>query len=152
MTVSNNVNNDPNPCATRSLSRLAEELRRLPAIGPRVAQRIAYHLAQAHVAEARSLAEAIVAVQDLILFCDQCRNLTDASPCATCASPQRNRDQICVVEESRDLTALERTRDYRGLYHVLHGVLSPINGVGPEDIHLPQLFERVQDATSPLKS
>ena len=120
MIVSNNANNDPDPGANRSLSRLAEELRRLPGIGPRVAQRIAYHLAQAHVAEARALSEAILAVQDCILFCDQCRNLTDASPCAICASPQRNRDQICVVEESRDLTALERTRAYRGLYHVLH--------------------------------
>ena len=92
-----------------------------------------------------------MAVKDLILFCDECRNLTDASPCAICANPQRNRDQICVVEESRDLVALERTRVYRGMYHVLHGALSPLNGVGPEDIHLPQLFARLQGQDNPLQ-
>ena len=142
---------DPSPGTTRSLSQLIEELHRLPGIGPKGAQRIAYYIAHAPAAEARSLADAIVAVKDSILFCDECRNLTDASPCAICSNPQRNREQICVVEESRDLVALERTRAYRGLYHVLHGVLSPLNGVGPEDIHLPQLFARLQGAASPLQ-
>ena len=142
---------DPTPGTTRSLGQLIDRLHQLPGIGPKSAQRIAYHIAHIPDDEARALADAIVAVKDLILFCDECRNLTDASPCAICANPQRNRDQICVVEESRDLVALERTRVYRGMYHVLHGVLSPLNGIGPEDIHLPQLFARLQDQDSPLQ-
>ncbi len=142
---------DSLPGTTRSLAQLTEELRRLPGVGPKSAQRIAYYIAQMPAEEARSLSDAIIAVKDLILFCDECRNLTDASPCDICANPQRNRDQICVVEESRDLVALERTRAYRGLYHVLHGVLSPLNGVGPEDIHLPQLLARLDGAADPLQ-
>ena len=142
---------DSIPGTTRSLAHLTEELRRLPGVGPKSAQRIAYYIAQMPTEEARALADAIIAVKDLILFCDECRNLTDASPCEICANPQRNRDQICVVEESRDLVALERTRAYRGLYHVLHGVLSPLNGVGPEDIHLPQLLARLDGASDPLQ-
>ncbi len=142
---------DPTPGTTRSLGQLIDRLHQLPGIGPKSAQRIAYYIAHVPDDEARALADAIVAVKDMILFCDECRNLTDASPCAICANPQRNRDQICVVEESRDLVALERTRVYRGMYHVLHGTLSPLNGVGPEDIHLPQLFARLQDQDSPLQ-
>lgn len=142
---------DATPGTTRSLAQLTEELRRLPGVGPKSAQRIAYYIAQMPTEEARSLSDAIIAVKDLILFCDECRNLTDASPCDICANPQRNREQICVVEESRDLVALERTRAYRGLYHVLHGVLSPLNGVGPEDIHLPQLLARLDGADDPLQ-
>lgn len=142
---------DSTPGTTRSLAQLTDELRRLPGVGPKSAQRIAYYIAQMPAEEARSLSDAIIAVKDLILFCDECRNLTDASPCDICANPQRNRDQICVVEESRDLVALERTRAYRGLYHVLHGVLSPLNGIGPEDIHLPQLLARLDGADDPLQ-
>ena len=142
---------DSSPGTTRSIGQLIEQLHRLPGIGPKSAQRIAYHIAHIPDAEARALADAIVAVKDVILFCDQCRNLTDASPCVICANPQRNTDQICVVEESRDLVALERTRVYRGLYHVLHGALSPLHGVGPEDIHLPQLFQRLEDQDNPLQ-
>lgn len=142
---------DAAPGASRSLSRLIEELHRLPGIGPKSAQRIAYHVARAPAEEARNLAEAIIAVKESILFCAECRNLTDASPCPICANPQRNREQICVVEEPRDLVALERTRVYRGLYHVLHGALSPLNGIGPEDIHLPQLFSRLENRNRPLQ-
>ena len=142
---------DPTPGTTRSLGQLIERLHQLPGIGPKSAQRIAYHIAHIPDDEARALADAIVAVKDLILFCDECRNLTDASPCSICANPQRNRDQICVVEESRDLVALERTRVYRGMYHVLHGALSPLNGIGPEDIHLPQLFARLQAQDNPFQ-
>ena len=141
----------PTPGSTRSLGQLVAELNRLPGVGPKSAQRIAYHIAQIPAEEARGLAEAIIAVKDVLLFCGECRNLTDASPCDICANPQRNRDQICVVEDPRDLVALERTRAYRGLYHVLHGVLSPLNGVGPEDIHLPQLFARLDGASDPLQ-
>ena len=139
------------PGTTRSLSRLIAELNRLPGVGPKSAQRIAYHIAQVPAEDARALADAIVSVKDHILFCEGCRNLTDASPCDICANPQRNRDQICVVEESRDLAALERTHAYRGLYHVLHGVLSPLNGIGPEDIHLPQLFARLDGSGNPFR-
>ena len=142
---------DPSPGTTRSLSQLIEALHQLPGIGPKSAQRIAYYIAQIPTEDARALADAIIAVKDLILFCDECRNLTDASPCDICANPHRNREQICVVEESRDLVALERTRAYRGLYHVLHGVLSPLNGVGPEDIHLPQLFTRLENTSDPFQ-
>lgn len=142
---------DPTPGTTRSLSQLIDELHRLPGIGPKSAQRIAYHIANIPVEEARALADAIRAVKDTILYCDECRNLTDASPCAICANPQRNRDLICVVEDPRDLVALERTHVYRGLYHVLHGVLSPLNGIGPEDIHLPQLFNRLQGNGGPFQ-
>ncbi len=141
----------PGPGTTRSLSLLIDELHRLPGIGPKSAQRIAYHIAQMSDDDARNLAEAIIALKDRILLCAECRNLTDASPCDICSNPQRNREQICVVEESRDLVALERTRAYRGLYHVLHGVLSPLNGVGPEDIHLPQLFARLEGADDPFR-
>ena len=145
------MTSDPTPGTTRSLGQLIDRLHLLPGIGPKSAQRIAYHIAHIPDDEARALADAIVAVKDLILFCDECRNLTDASPCAICANPQRNRDQICVVEESRDLVALERTRVYRGMYHVLHGALSPLNGIGPEDIHLPQLFARIQAQDNPFQ-
>lgn len=145
------MTSDPTPGTTRSLGQLIERLHQLPGIGPKSAQRIAYHIAHIPDDEARALADAIVAVKDLILFCDECRNLTDASPCSICANPQRNRDQICVVEESRDLVALERTRVYRGMYHVLHGALSPLNGIGPEDIHLPQLFARLQAQDNPFR-
>jgi recombination protein RecR len=139
------------PGTTRSLGQLIAALHQLPGIGPKSAQRIAYHIAQISVEDARALADAIISVKDLILFCENCRNLTDASPCDICSNPQRNREQICVVEESRDLVALERTHAYRGLYHVLHGVLSPLNGVGPEDIHLPQLFARLEGADDPFR-
>lgn len=145
------MTSDPTPGTTRSLGQLIDRLHQLPGIGPKSAQRIAYHIAHIPDDEARALADAIVAVKDMILFCDECRNLTDASPCAICANPQRNRDQICVVEESRDLVALERTRVYRGMYHVLHGALSPLNGIGPEDIHLPQLFARLQAQDNPFQ-
>ena len=140
-----------NPGTARSLSRLIDELNRLPGIGPKSAQRIADHVIRLPGAEARSLADAILEARDSLVFCDLCRNLTDASPCEICSNPQRNQDQICVVEERRDLVALERTRAYRGLYHVLHGVLSPLNGVGPEDIHLPQLFDRLSESDSPFQ-
>ena len=117
-----------NPGTARSLSRLIDELNRLPGIGPKSAQRIADHVIRLPGEEARSLADAILEARDSLVFCERCRNLTDASPCEICSNPQRNQDQICVVEERRDLVALERTRAYRGLYHVLHGVLSPLNG------------------------
>ncbi len=131
------------PSAAPSLARLIQELNKLPGIGPKSAQRLAYFIIRLPDAEAYDLADAISAVKRSIMFCGQCQNLTDSNPCAVCANSQRNREQICVVEEPLDVLALERTHCYRGLYHVLHGVLSPLNGVGPEQIKLRELFARV---------
>ena len=133
------------PSAAPSLARLIQELNKLPGIGPKSAQRLAYFIIRLPEEEAFDLAGAITAVKQTIMFCGQCQNLTDASPCSICASNQRNREQICVVEEPLDVLALERTHCYRGLYHVLHGVLSPLNGVGPDQIKLRELFARLAD-------
>ena len=133
------------PSAAPSLARLIQELNKLPGIGPKSAQRLAYFIIRLPEEEAYDLANAINAVKQSIMFCGQCQNLTDASPCSVCANTQRNREQICVVEEPMDVLALERTHCYRGLYHVLHGVLSPLNGVGPDQIKLRELFARLSD-------
>ena len=133
------------PSAAPSLARLIQELNKLPGIGPKSAQRLAYFIIRLPEEEAFDLAAAITAVKQTIMFCGQCQNLTDASPCSICASSQRNREQLCVVEEPLDVLALERTHCYRGLYHVLHGVLSPLNGVGPDQIKLRELFARLSD-------
>ena len=133
------------PSAAPSLARLIQELNKLPGIGPKSAQRLAYFIIRLPDEEAYDLANAINAVKQSIMFCGQCQNLTDASPCSVCANPQRNREQICVVEEPLDVLALERTHCYRGLYHVLHGVLSPLNGVGPDQIKLRELFARLSE-------
>ncbi len=133
------------PSAAPSLARLIQELNKLPGIGPKSAQRLAYFIIRLPDEEAYDLANAISAVKQSIMFCSQCQNLTDASPCAVCANDRRNREQICVVEEPMDVLALERTHCYRGLYHVLHGVLSPLNGVGPDQLKLRELFARLSD-------
>lgn len=132
------------PSAAPSLARLIQELNKLPGIGPKSAQRLAYFIIRLPDDEAAALAAAIHAVKQ-ITFCRECQNLTDASPCSLCANPQRNREQICVVEDPLDVLALERTHCYRGLYHVLHGVLSPMNGVGPDELKLRELYPRLRD-------
>ena len=134
---------DSIPAASPSLARLIQELNRLPGIGPKSAQRLAYYLIRLPNEEALALAEAISAVKNNILFCNQCQNLTDSSPCSICADPQRNQEQICIVEDPMDVLALERTHAFRGLYHVLHGVISPLNGVGPDQLKLKDLFDRL---------
>jgi recombination protein RecR len=134
---------DSIPAASPSLARLIQELNRLPGIGPKSAQRLAYYLIRLPNEEALALADAISAVKSNILFCNQCQNLTDSSPCSICAEPQRNQEQICVVEDPMDVLALERTHAFRGLYHVLHGVISPLNGVGPDQLKLKELFSRL---------
>ena len=133
------------PSAAPSLARLIQELNKLPGVGPKSAQRLAYFIIRLPDEEAYDLANAINAVKQSIMFCGQCQNLTDSSPCSICANNQRNREQLCVVEEPMDVLALERTHCYRGLYHVLHGVLSPLNGVGPDQIKLRELFARLSD-------
>ncbi|MEE3004114.1 MAG: recombination mediator RecR [Chloroflexota bacterium] len=134
---------DSIPAASPSLARLIQELNRLPGIGPKSAQRLAYYLIRLPNEEALALADAISAVKSNILFCQQCQNLTDSSPCSICAEPQRNQEQICIVEDPMDVLALERTHAFHGLYHVLHGVISPLNGVGPDQLKLKELFSRL---------
>ena len=129
--------------ASPSLSRLVQELNRLPGIGPKSAQRLAYYIIRLPDDDAYALADAVTSVKLNIIFCEECQNLTDASPCQVCSDPRRDRTTICVVEDPLDVLAMERTRSYRGLYHVLHGVISPINGVGPDQLKLKELFSRL---------
>ena len=131
------------PSAAPSLARLVQELNKLPGIGPKSAQRLAYYIIRLPDEEAYSLADAVSAVKQNIIVCQECQNLTDESPCSICADSRRNRTLLCVVEEPLDVLALERTRCYRGLYHVLHGVISPINGIGPDSLKLKELFSRL---------
>ena len=137
------MSTEPIPSASPSLARLIQELHKLPGIGPKSAQRLAYFLIRLPDEEAFALADAITGVKRNIVFCQQCQNLTDTSPCSICDEPRRNRGQICVVEDPLDVLALERTHCYRGLYHVLHGVISPLNGVGPGQLKLKELFTRL---------
>ncbi|MEY4168563.1 MAG: recombination protein RecR [Acidobacteriota bacterium] len=126
------------------VTRLIDELKRLPGIGQKSAQRVAFHLLKASAAEADRLVGAIRDVKDRIIFCTICNNLTDTDPCRYCASPSRDRSVICVVEEPYNLVAIEKTREYRGLYHVLHGALSPIRGMGPDELRIRNLIERLR--------
>ena len=133
------------PAASPSLTRLIQELNRLPGVGPKSAQRLAYYLIRLSDGEAYALADAITAVKQSVVFCQECQNLTDASPCAICSDSQRSRDMICVVEDPLDVLALERTRCYRGLYHVLHGAISPLNGIGPDQLKIKELLDRLKE-------
>lgn len=126
------------------VTRLIDEFKRLPGIGHKSAQRLAFHLLRVPVEEADRLASAIREVKEKIIFCSQCNNLTDSDPCRFCASPSRDRTTICVVEEPYNLVAIEKTREYHGLYHVLHGSLSPIRGIGPEELRIKNLLERLR--------
>lgn len=137
------MSTEPTPGASPSLARLVRELNKLPGIGPKSAQRLAYFIIRLPEHEAYSLADAIRAVKQNVVFCQECQNLTDATPCSICADQRRNREQLCVVEEPLDVLALERARCYRGLYHVLHGVISPMNGIGPDQLKLKELFPRL---------
>jgi recombination protein RecR len=126
------------------VSRLIDEFNKLPGIGPKSAARLAYHLLRMPEAEARALAEAIIAVKDKIVLCSVCQNITDSDPCAICRSEERDQSKVCVVEEPLDILALERTGQYQGLYHVLHGVISPMEGIGPDDLKIRELLERLK--------
>jgi len=130
--------------ASPSLSRLVQELNRLPGIGPKSAQRLAYYIIRLPDDDAYALADAVTSVKQNTVFCEECQNLTDASPCQVCSDPRRDRTTICVVEDPLDVLAMERTRSYRGLYHVLHGVISPMNGIGPDELKLKELFNRLK--------
>jgi len=134
------------PAATAApVARLIEAFHKLPGIGPKMAQRLTYHLLRTREEEVRGLAEAIVELKEKIVFCSRCRNVTEIDPCGICSDTQRDQSTICVVEEPLDILALERSRQYAGLYHVLHGVVSPMDGVGPEDLKLDDLVTRVRD-------
>ncbi|MGQ9676737.1 MAG: recombination mediator RecR [Chloroflexota bacterium] len=126
------------------LTRLIEELNRLPGIGPKTAQRLAYYLLRVPNDQARNLAEAIREVKEKIVLCSQCFNFTETDPCIICSDEAREAAIICVVEDPLDILALERTRHYRGLYHVLHGALSPATGIGPEELKIKELMARLR--------
>ena len=141
------MNTDPIPAASPSVAVLIQELNKLPGVGPKSAQRMAYHIIRLPTEEAHAIAEAILTVKRRIIFCSECQNLTDTDPCPICDDPRRDISQICVVEEPLDVVALERTHCYRGKYHVLHGVISPINGIGPEELKLKELYPRLDKGT-----
>ena len=128
-----------------SVARLIQEFNKLPGIGPKSAQRLTYFIVRFPEEEARALAEAILAVKESTLFCSRCQNIADQDPCTLCDDTGRDASQICVVEEPLDVLALERAGCYRGLYHVLHGVISPINGVGAEDLKIRELLARLRE-------
>ncbi|MFN7946226.1 MAG: recombination mediator RecR [Blastocatellia bacterium] len=129
------------------VTKLIDEFKRLPGIGHKSAQRLAFHLLKATQEEADRLVEAIREVKEKITFCSVCNNLTDIDPCRYCSSANRDRSVICVVEEPYNLVAIEKTREYHGLYHVLHGALSPIRGIGPEELRIKSLLERLRPGT-----
>jgi recombination protein RecR len=124
---------------------LIEEFYRLPGIGPKSAQRLAYYVLRMPAQDARSLADAITEVKERVTLCSVCQNVTEVDPCRICTDAGRDRSVICVVEEPLDILALERIGSYHGLYHVLHGAISPMDGVGPEDLKVAELLARLRD-------
>jgi len=133
-----------------SIERLIEALSRLPGVGRKTAQRLAFHMVNARSRDPQELAEAILDARAKIRYCSICGNYTDQDPCGICASEARDHGLLCVVEEPRDVAAMERTREYRGVYHVLHGAISPLDGVGPEDIRIKELLARL-DGEEPVR-
>ena len=128
------------------MARLIEELRKLPGIGSKTAQRLAFHILRSHPEDADALASAIRELKAKLRLCSTCNNITDVDPCLYCASPTRNPRLVCVLEEPTNIAAIERTRTYNGVYHVLHGTLSPLNDVGPEQLRIGNLLVRVREA------
>ena len=127
--------------------KLATQLGRLPGIGPKTAQRLAYHILDLPESQAEELANAILDAKRNVHFCPVCGTYTDVSPCAICSDPRRDDGLLCVVSEAKDVLSMERTREFFGRYHVLHGVLSPMNGVGPDDIRIRELMDRVREGS-----
>jgi recombination protein RecR len=127
------------------VARLIEALSRLPGVGPKTAQRLTYHLLRAPDSEARALAAALIAVREDVVFCERCFDFSTGALCPVCSDPMRDDDRLCVVEEPLDVLALERTRAFRGRYHVLHGAISPVDGIGPERLRIRQLLDRVAE-------
>lgn len=130
----------------RPLGKLINELSKLPGIGGKTAQRLAFHILSMEDREAEGLANSILEAKQTMKYCSVCGNLTDHDPCSICEDQTRRQDVICVVESPRDVMAMERIKEFDGLYHVLHGAISPMDGVGPEDINLKQLIVRLQNS------
>jgi recombination protein RecR len=128
------------------VARLIESFSRLPGIGPKTAQRLTYHLLRAPETEARTLAAALIDVRDKVVFCERCFNISDQPLCPICRDPARDQSRLCVVEEPLDVLALERTSEFKGLYHVLHGAISPIDGIGPDRLKIRELLGRADEA------
>jgi recombination protein RecR len=128
------------------MARLIDELRKLPGVGTKSAQRFAFHILRSSNADAAALSEAILRLKQHLRLCSVCNNITDVDHCTYCTSTTRNQRQICIVEEPTNIAGIERTRTYNGVYHVLHGTLSPINGVGPEQLRLSNLWPRLAEA------
>src|ERR687884_1863570 len=130
----------------RSVTRLIEEFHRLPGIGPKTAQRLTFYLLRAPKTQVDQLADSIKDLREKITTCSICQNIAEENPCSICRDESRDHSQICVVEEPLDLVALERTREYKGVYHVLHGAISPVEGIGPEDLKIRELLDRLRDS------
>lgn len=137
------------------MTRLIDELKKMPGIGTKSAQRLAFHVLRTNDTDVRGLAAALLDVRERLMLCSVCNNITDIDPCGYCASPARDHRLVCVVEEPTNIATIERTRGYAGIYHVLHGTLSPVNGIGPEHLRIVNLLTRLPDldevilATSP---
>jgi recombination protein RecR len=129
------------------VQELIDELGRLPGIGPKSAQRIAFHILQTESFDTKRLAQILMDVRDKVRFCSICGNVAEQDTCSICRDPRRSPATICVVEEAKDVVAIERTREFRGLYHVLGGAISPIDGIGPDDLRITQLVQRLADST-----
>lgn len=127
-----------------TVARLIDELAKLPGIGPKTAQRLSFYLLKAPPETARNLSRAILEARENIRYCSCCGTLTDVDPCSICNSGERDRSLICVVQEPRDMVAMEKSRGFRGLYHVLHGALSPMDGIGPDEIRIRELLQRLE--------
>lgn len=128
------------------MTRLIDELKKLPGVGTKSAQRLAFHVLRATDADARGLAEAILTLRERLMLCSVCNNITDVDPCSYCTSAVRDQHIVCVVEEPTNIATIEKTRWYAGVYHVLHGTLSPVNGIGPEQLRIASLLRRVPEA------
>lgn len=133
------------------VTKLIDEFSRLPGVGPKTASRLTFYLLRNPAEHARSLAEALHELHDKVVFCSECFNIAESDPCPVCSDEHRDRSTICVVEEPLDVLAIERTRDYHGLYHVLHGVIAPVEGIGPEDLKISELVQRVRSDEDEVK-
>ena len=127
------------------VAALIEEFSKLPGVGVKTAQRLTFFVLRSPNDQARRLAEAIIRVKESIIYCSRCFNITESDPCLTCSNPSRDQEVICVVEEPLDVLALEKTGVYKGLYHVLHGAISPVEGIGPKDLRIDELIQRVRN-------
>jgi recombination protein RecR len=138
---------EPITPASDAIGRLVQEFSKLPGIGPKSAQRITFHLLRSPEEKARDLAEALISLKQRVNLCSVCCNVTENDPCSICRNPQRDTSQVCIVEQPQDILALEHTGAYRGLYHVLHGAISPTEGIGADNIRIKELLARFQENT-----